>query len=72
MQRPRNGIMYQGLSGQRLGRHVLAAMNQHATGVSTRSVARSYKEENWGDQVNSVRESVKRGLERVKLKNLHC
>jgi hypothetical protein len=33
---------------------------------------RSYKEENWGDQVNSVWEAVKRGLERVKMKNLHC
>jgi hypothetical protein len=27
-------------------------------------VPRSYFEENWGDQVSSVRESVKRGLER--------
>jgi hypothetical protein len=40
--------------------------------VSTRSVTRSYLEENWGYQVGSVQEAVKRGLERVKLKNLHC
>jgi hypothetical protein len=42
------------------------------TRFSNRSVPRSYKEDNWGDQVSSVRESVKRGLERVKLKNHHC
>jgi hypothetical protein len=28
----------------------------------------SYLEDNWGDEVSSVRDSVKRGLERVKLK----
>jgi hypothetical protein len=36
---------------------------------STSSVPRSYKEDNWGYQVSSVRESVKRGLKSVKLKN---
>jgi hypothetical protein len=41
-------------------------------GVSTWSVPRSYKKGNWGDQVSSVREPVKRGFESVKLKNLHC
>jgi hypothetical protein len=29
-------------------------------------------EDNWSDPVSSVWESVKRGLEGVKLKNLHC
>jgi hypothetical protein len=33
-------------------------------GVSARSVPRSYIEDNWGDQVSCVLESVKRGLER--------
>jgi hypothetical protein len=33
---------------------------------------RSYKENNWGSQVSPVQESVKGGLEYVKLKNLHC
>jgi hypothetical protein len=33
---------------------------------------RSYKEDNWGDQVSSAWESVKKELERVKLKNLYC
>jgi hypothetical protein len=64
---------------QRLGKHVPAATDAHATieilletGFSTRSVPRSYKEDNWGNQISSLWESVKRGLERVKLKNLHC
>jgi hypothetical protein len=67
------------VSGQRLGKHVSAGTNRRATidvlletGISVQSVARSYKEDNWGGQVSSVRESVKRGLELVKLKNLHC
>jgi hypothetical protein len=33
------------------------------------SVPRSCLEDNWGDQATSVRASVKRGLERVKLKS---
>jgi hypothetical protein len=33
-------------------------------------VPRSYLEDNWGDPISSVRESGKRELERVKLKNL--
>jgi hypothetical protein len=40
-------------------------------GASLLSVTRSYLEDNWGDQVSSVRASVKKGLERVKLKYLH-
>jgi hypothetical protein len=31
-------------------------------GVSTWSVLKSYKKGNWGDQVSSVGESVKKGL----------
>jgi uncharacterized protein (DUF1501 family) len=67
------------VAGQRLGKHVPTATNRRTTievlletGVSTRSVPRSYKEDNWGDHVSSVWKSVKRGLEHVKLKNLHC
>jgi hypothetical protein len=71
------------VSGQRLGKHVPVARQQilnNATvglqqwkrGVSTWSVPRSYIEDNWGVPVSSVRESVKRGLESVKLKNIHC
>jgi hypothetical protein len=50
---------------------------------STQSVQMGYKEDNWDNKVNSVREcvrkrgswkgdAVQRKLERVKLKNLHC
>jgi hypothetical protein len=60
------------------GKHVPTATNQRATievlletGFSTRSVARSYKEDNWGDQISSVLETVKRDLESVKQKKLH-
>jgi hypothetical protein len=54
-------------SRQRLGKHVPAATNTYAAievlleGVSsTRSVPRSYKEENSGNQFSSVRKSVKK------------
>jgi hypothetical protein len=67
------------VSMQRLGKHVPREANRRATievlletGVSTQSVPRNYKEETWVVQVNFVRESVKRGLQRVKLKYLHC
>jgi hypothetical protein len=67
------------VSGQRLGKYVPTPTNRRATidvlleaGVSTRSVPRVYKEDNWSDQVSSLPESVKRGLEGVKLKNFHC
>jgi hypothetical protein len=67
------------VSRQRLGKHIPAATNERATiqvllqtGFSTRSVPRSQKEENWCDQVSSVREAVIRGSEAVKLKNLNC
>jgi hypothetical protein len=36
------------------------------------SVLRSYKEDNWGDRASSVRESMKRRLQNVKLKNPDC
>jgi hypothetical protein len=53
------------------------------TVFSARLAQMGYKEDNWGNHVNSVWESVRkrsnwkgaavqRGLERVKLKNLHC
>jgi hypothetical protein len=55
------------ISGQGLGKHVPTAKNRRATiellleaGFSTRSVPRSYKEDNWGDQVSSVWESEER------------
>jgi hypothetical protein len=67
------------VSRQRLGKHFPAATNRRATidvllerSVSMWSVPRSYLEEKWGDQISSVSESVKKGLERVKLYNLHC
>jgi hypothetical protein len=68
------------VSRQRLGKHVPAATNPRATtevlfetGVFLRgAVSRSCLEGNWGDPLSSIRESVKRGLERVKLKNLQC
>jgi hypothetical protein len=41
-------------------------------GVSMWSVSRSSLEDTWGDPMSSVWESVKRGLVREKLKNLHC
>jgi hypothetical protein len=68
---------------QRIGKHVPAATNTHATiellletVFSTRSMQMAYNEDRWGDTVSlelsSVRESVKRGHEHVKLKNLYC
>jgi hypothetical protein len=75
---------------QRLRKYVPAATDTHETievpletVFSTRSVQRGFEEDNWGNRVSSVRESVRkrgslegaavqRGLERVKLKNLHC
>jgi hypothetical protein len=56
---------------QRLGKHFHAATDMHATievlletVFSIRSVQMGYKEENWDNQVSSLREAVKRGLER--------
>jgi stage III sporulation protein SpoIIIAA len=84
-----NGSETTFVSKQRLGKHVPAATDTHATIEElletvfyTRSVQRGYKEDNWGNRVSSVREvvrkkgslkgaAVQRGLERVKLKNLH-
>jgi hypothetical protein len=68
MQRPKVGGFTSVVSGQRLGRHVPRATNRRAK----IEVIRSYKEDNWGDKFSSVLKSVKRGLERVKLMNLHC
>jgi hypothetical protein len=47
---------------ERLGKHVPAARNTRMNCVVF--VPSSYKEDNWGNQVSSVRESVKRGPER--------
>jgi hypothetical protein len=51
------------VSRQSLGKHVTVATDTHATVevlvgtmFSTRSVPMSYKEENWGNQVSSIRE----------------
>jgi hypothetical protein len=59
------------LSRQRLGKHVPAAKDTHATievlletVFSTLSVHKGYKEDNWGNRVTSVRKALKRGLER--------
>jgi hypothetical protein len=71
------------VSEQRLGKHVPVArqqilnnavvgLQQWKSCISTWSVPRSYFEDNWSDQVSSVQASVKRGLVRVKLNNLHC
>jgi hypothetical protein len=75
---------------KRLGKHFPATTDMHATVevlletmFPTRSVQRGYKENNWGNRVSSVLESVRksgswkgaavqRGIECVKLKNLHC
>jgi hypothetical protein len=55
-------------SRKRLGNHVPAATDTHATievllekVFFTRSVQRGYKEDNWGNRVRSVWESVKKG-----------
>jgi hypothetical protein len=59
------------VSRQCLGKHVPAATDTNATievlletMSFTRSVQRGYKKENYGNQVSSLREAVKRGLER--------
>jgi hypothetical protein len=55
------------ISRQRLGKHVHAVTDTHATievlletVFPTRSVERGYKEDNWGNRVSSLRESVKK------------
>jgi hypothetical protein len=62
-----NGSETTFVSRQRLGKHIPAATDKHATievlletAFSTRSVRRGYEEDNWGDQVSSVRETVKK------------
>jgi hypothetical protein len=65
-----NGSETTSVSRSRLGKHVPAATDTHATikvlletVFSTRYVPRSFKEDNWGNQVSSIWEAVKRGLE---------
>jgi hypothetical protein len=55
------------VSRQRLGKHVPAAADTHATievvlelVFSARSVQRNYEEVNWGDRVCSIRKSVEK------------
>jgi hypothetical protein len=55
------------VSRQRLSKHVPTATDTHATievrletVFSTRSVPRGYKKDNWGNQVSSVLEAVKK------------
>jgi hypothetical protein len=62
-----NGSETTFVSRQRLGKYVPAATNTHTiievrleTVLSTRSVQRGYKEDNWGNQVSSVRESARK------------
>jgi hypothetical protein len=70
---------------QPIGKHVTAATNTNIiikllleTVFSILPVQNSYKKENWNAPVScqlresSPREAVKIGLERGKLKNLHC
>jgi hypothetical protein len=56
-----------GVTRQRLGKHVHAETDTHATEVlletmfSTRSVQRGYKEDSWGNRVSCVQESLRKG-----------
>jgi hypothetical protein len=71
------GVYTRAVSRQRLRKNVPTASNRLATeelletGFSTQSVPRSYKEDNWADQVSSVWESVMKGLEGEKMKNIY-
>jgi hypothetical protein len=65
----------QPVSRQRIGKHVPAATNTHTakelvfeTMFSTRSVQRSYKEENWGDPVRDSRVEVGSNISTVALR----
>jgi hypothetical protein len=66
-----NGFEITSVSRPRLGKHIPTSTGTHVTievllqtMFSTRSVSTSYKEDNWRNQVSSVWEAVKRGLER--------
>jgi hypothetical protein len=61
-----NGSETTFISRQRLGKHVFSATDTHTTievlletMFSTQSVEMGYKEDNWGNRVSSVGESVK-------------
>jgi hypothetical protein len=65
------------VSGQRLEKHVPAARDTYTTTEGWCFLCGPCKYVNKGQsqlivQLSSARESVKRGPERVKLKNLHC
>jgi hypothetical protein len=63
----RFGIACRGVTRERLGRHVPAETDTHAIEVllgtmfSTRCVQRGYTEDNWGNRVSSVEDSVRKG-----------
>jgi hypothetical protein len=66
-QRPRNRQYkekYMSAARERLGKHVPAetVRIQEWTVLSARAAPRSYKEDNWGNQFKSLRESVKKRL----------
>jgi hypothetical protein len=61
-----NGSETAFVSRQRLGKHVPAATDTHATievllgnMFSARSMKKAYKKDKWGNRISSVRESVK-------------
>jgi hypothetical protein len=62
-----NGSETTFVSRQRLGKHIPAPTDKHATidvmlvtVFSTRSVQRGWKKDSWGNRINSVRGSVKK------------
>jgi hypothetical protein len=79
-----NGSETTVVSRQWLDKHVLAAMDKHATidvfletVFSTLFMQRDYKEDNGGNRVIPVREPVEKsvpleGIRRSERKNLHC
>jgi hypothetical protein len=76
IQRPRDGGYTRAVPGQRLGKHVPAAINRRATIEVLLETGCFYvvpaEKLPCDDQVSSVREAVKIELECVKLINRHC
>jgi hypothetical protein len=60
------------VSGQSLGKHVLAATVTHPTGETVCGLRGPRREFRQTVQLSSAREAEKIEPERVKLKNLHC
>jgi hypothetical protein len=82
-----NGSETTFLSKKLLGKHILEATDAYATievllktmfllgpckGAMRKTIWNYWVLDFWGNQVSPVRESVKKRLERVVLKNLHC